>query len=72
VTTEVRIRCEHRYSEDEQCSAWSEFEHVHQPTPCENGKDERHHQYTVPSSVTLRIGGQLKRVRFHTVEQVPT
>lgn len=60
----VRVRCTWQYTPDERCYGNGPGDHVHQPTPCANHQDDRHHAYTLPKSVTLDIGGQLRRVRF--------
>ena len=38
-------RCGHVMPEGNPCSSGPD-EHVHQPTPCENGFPERHHDFT--------------------------
>jgi hypothetical protein len=39
------------------------YDHVHQPTPCANGHDERHHEFVPPKSVSVQVDGKVRRVR---------
>ena len=60
----VHVPCAAHYADDGEPCGQGPIEHVHQPTPCQNGKDVRHHDYQPPKSVTLLIAGQRKRVRL--------
>ena len=60
----VPVRCEHRFDDGTQCHEWEPLAHVHEPPPCRNGRDDRHHDYVLPKTVRLLVGGQQRRVRF--------
>lgn len=62
-TVTVTVECTATYPDGRRC--WGDWHaHVHQPTPCYNGHDERHHAYAPPKSVTLDIAGKRRRVRL--------
>jgi len=62
----VRVYCTHELADrpwPRQCmSQWDD--HVHQPIPCENGHDERHHAFVYPKSVSVWVAGELHRVKL--------
>lgn len=61
---DVNVLCEGVYPDDGKRCGDLVPAHVHQPTPCANGKDARHHAFVPPRSVTVRIGGQTRRIRL--------
>jgi len=63
MTVRIPLYCTATFPEGRTCHA-ELADHVHQPKPCANGHDERHHAFVSPKSVTLEVGGQRRYVRL--------
>jgi hypothetical protein len=44
---------------DQPCRA-ERNEHVHNPTPCSNGHDERHHDFAPPKTLAVEVEGRVQ------------
>ena len=60
--TIVPVYCTATFPDGKPCHALWE-DHVHQPTPCRNGQDERHHDFLPPKTVAVLVNGQRRRVK---------
>jgi len=58
----VPVRCTYVYPDWVACQRVAR-EHVHQPLPCPNGNDGRHHDFTPPKTVRLDLGRRIAVVR---------
>lgn len=59
---DVPTPCTFRFPDGIESCAAGRGAHIHEPLPCANGKDERHHAFAPPKTVSVRIDGHVRRV----------
>ena len=48
------LQCDHAWPDDDHRCRQMPLAHVHQPTPCANGQDERHHAFVADQRSAAR------------------